>query len=361
MLRSIRRKIYYKIRFQTWFRKANYYHRKRGKIADYIVKFRGEDELRDRKYVRFLKRDMVRCLMKYGSYYDEYFLFDFEDKDEEYRSSFITEAIRMSYYPRMNSPKNTNMLENKFSTYKKFTSLFKRDMMQIRAHDPATPEGLEEFRAFAQKHPRYAVKPTYASMGHGFHIDDIGDFESPEAAYEAYHQQGVVLEELIIQDSRMAEFHPQSVNTLRIPTVLIHGENGEDEIYLYNPTLRVGQHGSVIDNTSAGGISVMIDKETGLLCTDGADKRGRRYPAHPDTGVVFKGRPIPDWDEAVAMVKEAAMQVPGNHYCGWDLALFEGRGWCMVEANCNAQMSGMQFVPRIGRKPELEALIAKMN
>ena len=105
----------------------------------------------------------------------------------------------------------------------------------------------------------------------------------------------------------------------------------------------------------------MIDKETGLLCTDGADKRGRRYPAHPDTGVVFKGHPIPDWDEAVAMVKEAAMQVPGNHYCGWDLALFEGRGWCMVEANCNAQMSGMQFVPRIGRKPELEALIAKMN
>ena len=98
MLRRIRRKIYYKIRFQTWFRKANYYHRKRGKITDYIVKFRGEDELRDRKYVRFLKRDMIRCLMKYGSYYDEFFLFDFEDKDEEYRSESFEVTGNLTVY-----------------------------------------------------------------------------------------------------------------------------------------------------------------------------------------------------------------------------------------------------------------------
>ena len=32
----------------------------------------------------------------------------------------------------------------------------------------------------------------------------------------------------------------------------------------------------------------------------------------------------------------------------------------MVEANCTAQMGGMQLVTKTGRKAELEALIAKM-
>lgn len=360
MLRNLRRKIYHKIRFKTWYRKGNYWYRKHAELDDIIRAFRPAEVFEDKKYIRALKRDMVRSLYKHGSYFNEYFLFNFEGKDDDYRSTYITEGIRMSYYPRMNSPKNTNMLENKYSTYKKFPEMFKRDMMQIRVHSEISPEGLEQFREFTDKHPRYVVKPTYASMGHGFRIEELSDYESVEAAYECYHEEGVVLEEIIIQDPRMAEFHPQSVNTLRIPTALIHDDEGNEQIYLYNPTLRVGQHGSVIDNTSAGGISVMIDKETGCLSTDGADKKGNRYISHPDTGVVFKGHPIPEWDKAVAMVSEAARQVPGNHYCGWDLAMFDGRGWCMVEANCNAQMSGMQFVPQIGRKPELEALIAKM-
>ena len=47
------------------------------------------------------------------------------------------------------------------------------------------------------------------------------------------------------------------------------------------------------------------------------------------------------------------------HYCGWDLA-YSTHGWCMVEANCTAQMGGMQIITQTGRKAELEALIAQM-
>ena len=56
---------------------------------------------------------MIRCLFKYGSYYSEYFTFGYEGQDAEYRNSFITEGIRLSYYPRMNQRKNTDLLENK--------------------------------------------------------------------------------------------------------------------------------------------------------------------------------------------------------------------------------------------------------
>ena len=39
---------------------------------------------------------------------------------------------------------------------------------------------------------------------------------------------------------------------------------------------------------------------------------------------------------------------------------YSTHGWCMVEANCTAQMGGMQIITQTGRKAELEALIAQM-
>lgn len=361
MLRKLRRKIYRKIRFKTWYRKASYYHRKRGALDEYIQRFKLPDQLQDPAYVRALRRDMIHCLMKYGSYYDEYFLFGFEGQDDAYRSSFITEGIRMSFYPRMNDPRNTNMLENKYLTYKKFKDFFKREMIWIRKGSLPKEEALAQLCRFGSAHPRYVVKPVYAAFGKGVHIDSLSAHASPEAAFACYAEQGAVLEELIEQGAEMAVIHPQSVNTLRIPTAVINGENGEPEVRLFNPTLRVGQHDSVIDNFSAGGISALIDPDTGVVFSDGADKKGHGFLCHPDTGVAFKGFQIPDWANAVAMVSAAAMMVPGNHYCGWDLAWSAAHGWCMVEANCTAQMGGMQLVTKTGRRQELEALIARMG
>lgn len=361
MLRRLRRKIYRKIRFKTWYRKANYYHRKRDQLDEIIARFKSPAELSDKRYVRALRRDMIRSLMKYGSYYDEYFLFGFEGQDDEYRSSFITEGIRMSFYPRMNDPRNTNMLENKYLTYKKFKDMFKRDVLCIRKGAEPTAEALEALRAFTSLHETYIVKPIYAAFGKGVHTDALSNHESLDAAFASYAENGAVIEELIDQGAEMARIHPQSVNTLRIPTAVIRGEDSGDEVRLFNPTLRVGQHGSVIDNFSAGGISALIDPATGVIFTDGADKKGHSYVLHPDTGVAFKGFRIPHWDEAVSMVRTAALMVPGNHYCGWDLAWSGTRGWCMVEANCTAQMGGMQLVTKTGRKHELEALIARMG
>ena len=105
MLKKLRHKIYRKIRFQTWYRKANYYHRKRNDLNKTIAQYRGVDVLSNKKRLYRLRRDMIRSLFRYGSYYNEYFLFGYEGKDAAYRDGFITEGVRMSYYPRMNDPK----------------------------------------------------------------------------------------------------------------------------------------------------------------------------------------------------------------------------------------------------------------
>ena len=194
-----------------------------------------------------------------------------------------------------------------------------------------------------------------AAFGKGVHTESIADYPYPEAAHAAYSAHGAILEEIIEQGEELARIHPQSVNTLRIPTVVL----ADGSVRLFHPTLRVGRGDGIIDNFSAGGISALIDPETGCICSDGADKKGRRYAAHPDTGVRFNGYRLPEWDKAVAMVTTAAHMVPGNYYCGWDLA-YSTHGWCMVEANCTAQMGGMQIITQTGRKAELEALIAQM-
>ena len=143
MLKKLRRKVYRKIRFQTWYRKAYYYHRKRRDLDKTIAQYRGVDVLSDKKRLYRLRRDMIRSLFRYGSYYNEYFLFGYEGKDAAYRDSFITEGVRMSYYPRMNDPKNTNLLENKYLTYQKFRDFYGR------AADASRARGAARFHAGA--------------------------------------------------------------------------------------------------------------------------------------------------------------------------------------------------------------------
>ena len=312
MLKKLRRKVYRKIRFQTWYRKAYYYHRKRRDLDKTIAQYRGVDVLSDKKRLYRLRRDMIRSLFRYGSYYNDL-------------------------------------------TYQKFRDFYGRDVLRIKKGAQPTPAALEALRDFTQAHPDYIVKPVYAAFGKGVHTESIADYPYPEAAHAAYSAHGALLEEIIEQGEELARIHPQSVNTLRIPTVVL----ADGSVRLFHPTLRVGRGDGIIDNFSAGGISALIDPETGCICSDGADKKGRRYAAHPDTGVRFNGYRLPEWDKAVAMVTTAAHMVPGNHYCGWDLA-YSTHGWCMVEANCTAQMGGMQIITQTGRKAELEALIAQM-
>lgn len=329
-------------------------------MDEIIAKYKTPEEMQDKKYMRKLRRDMIRSLFKYGSYYSEYFLFGYEGKDAEYRNSFITEGIRLSYYPRMNQRKNTDLLENKYRTYKKFQDMYKREIIRVKKNEEPTEENLKKLEEFAERHKTYVVKPVYAAFGNSVRTETLSMYESVEEAHKRYCKYGAVIEELIEQGEEMARIHAGSVNTLRIPTAIIKDENGDPKIQLFHPSLRMGRGDSFVDNFSAGGVSALIDPETGVIYTDGADKKGHSFECHPDSGIRFKGFQIPQWDEAVAMVKEAAMMIPDNHYCGWDLAYSAQHGWCMVEANCTAQMGAMQMVTKEGRKAELEALIAQM-
>ena len=83
----------------------------------------------------------------------------------------------------------------------------------------------------------------------------------------------------------------------------------------------MGMGNSVVDNLNSGGLAAVIDKETGIISTPGADKIGETFEKHPDTGTEIIGFEIPKFAEAVATVKEAATVVPQIGYAAWDIAV----------------------------------------
>lgn len=168
------------------------------------------------------------------------------------------------------------------------------------------------------------------------------------------YRKGCVVEELIIQSQELAKFHPNSVNTVRITTILY--KNRTDIIY---PFFRTGRGDSIVDNGGAGGIINAIEPSTGIIYAS-ADEMGIHYTEHPETHYQLIGYQMPYWNEAVELAKELAQVMPDNHYCGWDLALTD-QGWVLQEANDRGEFIGFQLPTRKGFRKELMSILQELG
>ncbi|MCM1029043.1 MAG: hypothetical protein NC342_02190 [Pseudoflavonifractor sp.] len=146
----------------------------------------------------------------------------------------------------------------------------------------------------------------------------------------------LLIQEGITQHPEMARLYPGSVNTLRIITVR-NPSTGEIEVL--PPTLRIGAHGSDIDNFSQGGVIVGMDAASGKLCEYGFFKPhyGLKLAAHPDTGVEFASFSIPYYQEAKAMAIRFHTFL-NLHSIGWDIAISPG-GPVFIEGNDNWEIN----------------------
>lgn len=318
----------------------------------YISKFADRNKISDKNYVRQLKKDLLFCLLRYGAWYDEYFLYQFENKDKAYRKSFITENKRYNYCNKLNKQKNKILFDDKWQTYRLFRKYYQRDAVGIKNRDD-----LKNFCEFVTKHPVFILKPASLSMGEGIWIIDVKGHDNIQSLFEALLKKApCLIEEIIVQTDQMSRLHPQSVNTVRINTILTGKKKTGYEVHIFCLFLRMGQRGSIVDNAGAGGILASVDPKTGIVTTLGKDEVNNTYESHPNTGVIIKGFKIPRWEEAVNMVKELALVVPTNRYIGWDLALTD-HGWVLVEGNSNAQLNVHQFCDLKGRREELDELM----
>jgi hypothetical protein len=139
--------------------------------------------------------------------------------------------------------------------------------------------------------------------------------------------------------------NPDSVNTVRIITHF----DGKEAV-IWSASMRIGHAGSFVDNVGAGGLTVTIDTDTGIICSDARDEGGFSYEKHPESGIVFKGYQLPAWDKAVETAKGLAAKMPGAKFVGWDLACNSDYEWVIVEGNGQTGFYGAQAPIDKGRR-----------
>ena len=295
--------------------------------------------------------DMLFEAKKYGLGFNEYHMYHFETMPIEKRRTFVSDLERISYCERMNNMRNMIYFDDKGKTYELFKKYYHRDLIEI-----FSAQGIKEYSKFISKHPRFIVKPFDGACGIGIKIIDSKGKDEKILFQKLLgkYPKGFVIEELIIQHPDMRKLHPQSVNTLRVPTIKY-----TDRVEIIHPILRVGRGNAVVDNGGAGGICCGINPTTGVTFS-AADENGERYNIHPDTGIELVGFQVPFWQEASALVSELAQVLPDNHYTGWDLALTKD-GWILQEANDRGTFILFQITTGEGFRSEIEKIVKELG
>ncbi len=268
-------------------------------------------------------RDMKDCAVKYGAGYMDYDLFEMYNLTPEQRDTYLTRGRNNELVARYNDRAHMDQLGDKIKFNTRFAPFLHREWV------PVTGDNREQVLAFLERHPVFMAKPSQGSCGWGIERVDGGDYPSREALYSHLLERAPLLEleEIIVQHPLVAAIYPRAINTVRMVT--IRGKSGR--VYLVTAMFRIG-NGKYVDNFNSGGMVAPMDPQTGTVIDRALDKQKNLYVNHPATGTPIQGFVFPDWDRAVALVKEAAQVVPEVGYVGWDVC-FTPQGPCLVEGN----------------------------
>lgn len=275
----------------------------------------------------------------------EYFAYGFENKSTEEKLTFMKNSNIFRYYKALNTDvQDIRKLGNKFQTYLTFKPYFKREIIRVRGLDDK-----EKLQAFCFRHEAFMVKPIGSALGRGIRLVRVQDYPNIDDLYtDLYQDKTFICEELIIPHHSFVQMNPSCVNTVRVFSYY----NGSD-VRIVCAWMKAGRGTAVVDNAGAGGMLAAIDENTGIVSTDAADEAGGTYRIHPDTGFVFKGFQIPQWNEAINIVKQMAPKLPGVPMIGWDLALSEDKGWQVIEGNEGGQVCLIQIPHKKGMLKQL--------
>lgn len=137
-----------------------------------------------------------------------------------------------------------------------------------------------------------------------------------------------VVQTIIKQHPDIAMVHPNSVNTIRICSILM-----DDGVHILSSCLRMGIGDSRVDNVTAGGISCGIKKDGCLDKYSYTYYSGEKSEKHPTSGIVYEGFKVPSYDKAVELVKKSHVLIAHFRLVSWDIAIDENGDAVLIEAN----------------------------
>ena len=298
----------------------------------------------------WLFRDIIRCGLRHGCGYIDYRLCAFYDLTDEQRATYVTQGINNQIVRKLNDPAYYETVESKIKFNHFFADFLGRDWLDF------TAASYEDFEDFMKDRDFIITKPLDATHGDGIHKLARADFANLQEMYGHIKTlKAALLEEYLVQHPNLAAIYPDSVNCVRIVTILKDGI--VHPVYSF---INFGNGGRVVSNLDSGGMAAPVDLATGTIAYGAYDKEENYYINHPATGVPIMGAQIPHWEACMALCGKTAPMIPELKYLGWDIAILQD-GIALIEANHFPGYDYLQMPPhtpdKIGMLPHFREFV----
>ena len=187
----------------------------------------------------------------------------------------------------------------------------------------------EQARDIIMAEDEVICKPSQETgSGRGIAFFKKNDTQKVEEFLKDPTYDDYIVQKLIKQHPDIEKIHPESVNSVRICSLLM-----DDGVHILSSCLRMGTGDSRVDNVTAGGISAGIHPSGELDRFAYTYYTGEHSKSHPSSGIVYEGFKIPSYDKAVELVKKAAPLIGHFRLVFWDIAIDDQGDAVLIEAN----------------------------
>lgn len=314
---------------------------------------------------------------------EEYYNFEFEKCDDEFRNTFLGQNEQRYYLDYLNPMKYYTLARNKYIAHKMLENTGVRKSVLLCYYQPearyivsneCASDIIGVLQILKTKQVQSCViKTTESSHGDNVWVIKSIDYQIEDAFMSRFdgeviklsdilNNEPLIFESVVHQTKQLASFNESSVNTVRFMTTL--WPDGSARVIA--TWFKVGRAGKCVDNAGSGGnVDAAIDVETGRIYNvmqfDGWRKT-QAIECHPDSGTKLNGVVIEKWDEIKAEVIKFQLSFPYCKAAGWDIAITD-EGPVVIEVNDFWDRTGQLFIRRGWRKEIRECYFAwkKLN
>ena len=297
--------------------------------------------------------DYLFSFLFQGASLKDYFAYGFFKMRPCGRREFIT----YRRFHRIMRICNDQRMIKVFRDKSEFSTVFNEYIFQEQLDLNASTQ--EEFCSFFEKHQEIFVKEVMGFRGNAVKMYSLSECSDDDLYNHLKSKSNghYIAESRLIEHHALAEFHPASVNTLRLVTVY---DNKTDVVHFMSARIRIGNLGNHVDNFHFEGIGANIDIDSGIISSVGYNADDDEFVFHPMTGKQIIGFQIPNWPECKAFVEKCARVITSVRYVGWDVVPLEDGGFSLIEGNDNADHDFQQMHYH-GMWPEYKELLKQLK